>query len=145
MDGKTFRGCLLVLLACPVLAMAEPIYSAMNDEGDIVGNTVAGVGQMAGALTCEEADALWTGYAFLYRDGAFVDPGSPGGWDSLPYEIKDDQHILGKACRDGDCLSVQPDPVSAVPEPGSYALLTAGLVLLAGWRSSGRRESLRFS
>lgn len=143
MDGKIFRGCLLLLLACPVLAMAEPIYSAMNGEGDIVGNT--GAGQMAGGLTCEEADALWTGYAFLYRDGTVVDPGSPGGWDSLPYEIKDDQHILGKACPDDDCLSVQPDPVSAVPEPGSYALLTAGLVLLAGWRSSGRRESLRFS
>ncbi|KFC62195.1 hypothetical protein FG94_04721 [Massilia sp. LC238] len=145
MDGKIFRGCLLVLLACPALAMAEPIYSAMHGKGDIAGNPVAGAGQMVGGVTCEEADTLWTGYAFLYRDGAMGDPGSLGGWASLPYEIKDDRHILGKACPDGDCLSVQPDPVSTVPEPGSHALLTAGLVLLAGWRSSGRRESLRFS
>lgn len=68
------------------------------------------------------------------------------GWTVVEaYDINDARQILGKACRGDECLSVRLDLVSAVPEPGSYALLMAGLVLLAGWRTTGRRESLRFS
>ena len=55
MFGKISRGCLLALLACPVVALAEPIYTmsflpagfdgrAMNGAGHIVGNSSAGVG-----------------------------------------------------------------------------------------------------
>ncbi|WP_051933691.1 DUF3466 family protein [Massilia sp. BSC265] len=88
--------------------------------------------------------------AFLYMDGKMTDLNQfvegTDGWQVVEaYDINDAQQILGKACRDGECMSVRLDLVSAVPEPGNYALLTAGLVLLAGWRKTGKRESLRFS
>lgn len=115
MFRKISRGCLLALWACPVVALAEPMYSlsflpvgfnatAMNNAGHIVGNT--GRAQASGTA-------------------APIDLG-PGA-NSYAYAINS-----------------RGDLVSAVPEPGSHALLTAGLVLLAGWRRSGRRESLRF-
>ncbi|VXC23701.1 PEP-CTERM sorting domain-containing protein [Massilia sp. 9I] len=88
--------------------------------------------------------------AFLYTDGRMADLNrlvqGADGWTVVEaYDINDAQQILGKACRMGECLSVRLDLVSAVPEPGSYALLAAGLVLLAGRRRAGSRESVRFS
>lgn len=55
MFKKISRACLLALLACPVAALAEPIYTmsflpagfdgrAMNGAGHIVGQNSAGVG-----------------------------------------------------------------------------------------------------
>ncbi|MFC0251621.1 PEP-CTERM sorting domain-containing protein [Massilia consociata] len=80
--------------------------------------------------------------AFLYAGGKlnnlnqFVD-GADGWWVVEAYDINDAQQILGKACRLDECLSVRLDLVSAVPEPGTYAMLAAGLVLLAGRRRTG--------
>lgn len=87
--------------------------------------------------------------AFLYAGGELSSldllVGNTDRWRIVEaYDINDAGQILGKACRADECLSVRLDLVSAVPEPGGYALLTAGLVLL-GWRSAGKRESPRFS
>ncbi|QOY94637.1 DUF3466 family protein [Massilia sp. UMI-21] len=88
--------------------------------------------------------------AFLYLDGTMrnlnrlVD-GADGWWVVEAVDINDARQILGTACRMDECLSVRLDLVSAVPEPGGFALLAAGLVLLAGRRHAGGRDNVRFS
>ena len=133
-------GVLLALLACPAAALAEPVYSMSLLPGDFDD------GQVDGASTDETRDAA----PFIYAGGSMRNLNrlvqGADGWTVVEaYDINDAQQILGKACRGDECLPVRLDLVSAVPEPGSYALLAAGLVLLAGWRRSGREESLPFS
>ncbi|RZA34696.1 MAG: DUF3466 family protein [Lysobacteraceae bacterium] len=88
--------------------------------------------------------------AFLYLDGKMTNLNrlveGADGWTVVEaYDINDAQQILGKACRLDECLSVRLDLVAAVPEPGGYAMLAAGLALLAGRRKWSGRESLRFT
>lgn len=109
---------------------------AINNAGMVVGWTQSGVGEPKDAF-------LYTGGDLISLDRLVE---GADGWRIVEaYDINDARQILGKACRDDECLSVRLDLVSAVPEPGSYALLTAGLVLLAGRRRTGRRDNLRFS
>lgn len=142
-----------------------------DETGDMVpfiysGGSMRHLGAFEGELAPGEAIAInnagmavgWAQYswsdardAFLYADGELLNLNrlveASDGWTLVEaHDINDARQILGKACRDGECLSVRLDLVAAVPEPGSYALLAAGLVLLAGWRRSDRgEESLRFS
>lgn len=158
---------LLALLACPVAALAEPVYSMSilptggdargTDGADrVVGQPSQGVSLRDGAPPIGFKLDVDSGGVAIDRLGPALDEGQAGRANALKVEAADgwtlveagdtddSRHILGKACRGGECLPVPLDPVSAVPEPGSYALLAAGLVLLAGWRKSDRRESLRF-
>jgi probable HAF family extracellular repeat protein len=136
--------------------MVPFIYAdgSMRHLGDFDGYTAFGE---AKAINNAGLVVGWARYswseatdAFLYIDGRMRDLNrlvdGADGWTVVEaYDINDAQQILGKACRGEECLSVRLDLVSAVPEPGKYALLAAGLVLLAGRSRSGRRDSLRFS
>jgi probable HAF family extracellular repeat protein len=97
----------------------------------------------------------WAQYSWSETTDAFLYAGSgmlnlnrlvdgADGWTVVEaYDINDAQQILGRACRLDECVSVRLDLVSAVPEPGSYAMLAAGLVLLGRRRMSGKRNSFR--
>lgn len=77
--------------------------------------------------------------AFIYSAGQvsylndLIDPAS--GWNIVDaFDINDRGQIVGRACRTlafgtgwVDCSAVLLQPLSAVPEPTSYALLLAGL------------------
>lgn len=135
MLGTFFRGCLLALLACPLAALAQPVHSRSFLPAGVDAPGMHAAGQEPGE------SATGADMPGLHRALEDAD-----GWTIVEaYDSHDARQILGKACRGDECLPVRLDPVSAVPEPGSYALLAAGLVLLAGWRRSGGRDSLRFS
>jgi probable HAF family extracellular repeat protein len=104
---------------------------ALNNAGVIVG---------ASDLV---TDMGWGYHAFIYLDGHMVDLNTlvtgANGWEIIDArDINDAGQILGRACRLGTCADVRLDLVPAVPEPGSWALLSAGLGLL-GWRARRRR------
>jgi probable HAF family extracellular repeat protein len=104
---------------------------ALNDAGVIVG--------ASDLIT----DVGWGYHGFIYLDGHMVDLNAlvtgANGWEIIDAtDINDAGQILGRACRLGTCADVRLDLVPAVPEPGAWALLAGGLVLLA-WRARGRR------
>lgn len=104
---------------------------ALNEAGVIVG---------ASDLV---TDVGWGHHAFIYLDGHMVDLNTlvtgANGWEIIDAtDINDAGQILGRACRLGTCADVLMDLVPAVPEPRSWALLSAGLGLLA-WRARRRR------
>jgi probable HAF family extracellular repeat protein len=88
-------------------------------------------------------DVGWGYHAFIYLDGHMVDLNTlvtgANGWEIIDAtDINDAGQILGRACRLGTCTDVLMNLVPAVPEPGSWALLSTGLGLLA-WRARQRR------
>jgi probable HAF family extracellular repeat protein len=104
---------------------------ALNDAGVIVG--------ASDLIT----DVGWGYHAFIYIDGRMVDLNTlvtgANGWEIIDAtDINDAGQILGRACRLGTCADVRLDLVPAVSEPGGWALLCAGLGLLA-WRARRRR------
>jgi hypothetical protein len=52
------------------------------------------------------------------------------------------QQIAATGCRGGACYALRLDPVMAVPEPASVAMLLAGLAGF-GWRSRRRGEAFQ--
>ncbi len=86
-------------------------------------------------------------HAFLYDNGAMVDLNAlidpASGWRLVSAtDINDQLQILGRACLGDsvDCRAVLLDRIPPVPEPGAWAMLIAGLVVLA-WRK--RRQAAR--
>jgi probable HAF family extracellular repeat protein len=77
-------------------------------------------------------------HAFLYAGGAMVDLNTlidpASGWRLVSAtDINDQRQILGKACL-GDtleCRAVRLDVIPAIPEPGAWAMMLAGLALAA--------------
>jgi len=109
--------------------------NALNNAGVVVG--LSGIGSVGG----------FDYHAFVYgadggRDGmldlnALV--GERGDWQLVSaLDVNDAGQILAQACNGlGDCRAVRLDLVTAVPEPGIWAMLGAGLALL-GWRARRR-------
>ena len=65
------------------------------------------------------------------------------GWSWLfsNIDVNAAGQIVGISCRENGagCHGVRLDPVLAVPEPGIYAMLAAGLGI-AGWRARRRGD-----
>lgn len=99
---------------------------ALNDAGVIVGESDI------------VTDVGWGSHAFLYKDGTMLDLNAlvtgANGWEIVDAtDINNAGQVLARACRLGTCADVRLDLVPAVPEPGAWASLLAGLTLL-GWR-----------
>lgn len=104
---------------------------------------VNNLGQIVGAGNLADGGA----HGFLYENGelidlnALIDPAA--GWTIRDAAaINDVEQIAATACRADGCFAVRLDLVPAVPEPSSFAMLAAGLVL--GWRrGAGKLKSKR--
>jgi len=107
--------------------------NALNNAGLVVG--LSGVASVGG----------FDYHAFVYGADGMLDlnalVGERGDWQLVnAFDVNDAGQILAQACNGvGDCRAVRLDLVTAVPEPGSWAMLGAGLALL-GWH--GRRRLL---
>lgn len=82
--------------------------------------------------------------AFVYGAGAMTElttlVAGRGDWEFVnALDINDAGQILAEACRNDleDCRAVRLDLIAAVPEPGTWAMLGAGLLMLL-WRLRAR-------
>ncbi|MFC5548895.1 PEP-CTERM sorting domain-containing protein [Massilia aerilata] len=99
------------------------------------------LGQIVGYAAVTLTPDTYGYHGFLYDAGAggmvdlntLIDPAS--GWEITDASgINGAQQIAATACRGGmygDCYAVRLDLVSAVPEPGSWAMLVLGLGALS--------------
>jgi probable HAF family extracellular repeat protein len=107
-------------------------HGAMHDLGSFDGLAVAYDINNAGEVVGFGASS-----AFLYVNGKMLDLNTLlvgySGWKvTSANAINDAGQIIGTACNaDFLCRDVVLDPVSAVPEPGAWAMLLAGLGGLA--------------
>jgi probable HAF family extracellular repeat protein len=85
--------------------------------------------------------------AYLYNNGTAWDlntlvSGAAGWTITSASAINAAGQILASACNiEAVCRDVMLDPVSAVPEPATYAMLLAGVAVLAGRRRANRRRA----
>lgn len=95
----------------------------------------------AGTVIGGFRSADFSEHAYLYQDGVQYDldtllDGVPGWRINLAEDINDSGQIVGQACNQaGACFAAL---LSPVPEPGTYAMLLAGLSLV-GWRRYAKR------
>lgn len=96
----------------------------INNLGQVVGAAPVRVGEFSAA----DHGFLYSGAGGLTDLNTLVDPA--GGWQiTYASAINDARQIAAQACKDGECFAVRLDPISPVPEPASWAMLGAGLML----------------
>ncbi|HEX8613316.1 MAG TPA: PEP-CTERM sorting domain-containing protein [Telluria sp.] len=105
--------------------------TALNNRGEVVGN-------LGGALQVPS-------FAFIYANGAMsdlntlIDPAL--GWTVYSAAgINDLGQIAAWGCHDSDGCGGLLLQLAPVPEPGAWAMLLAGLGVLAGWRRRARAQ-----
>lgn len=109
---------------------AYATFAAINDSGLVVGSVGTGS----------------SGYGLLYSHGLAQDlnilvSGADGWTITYADAINGAGQILGQACNgSATCRDVLLDPISAVPEPATWAMLVAGLAGLAARRRVGARK-----
>lgn len=116
----------------------EASFDAINDSGLVVGYVDTGDNS----------------YGFLYSNGTARDlnaivSGADGWTITSARDINEAGQILAYACKGADrdqvCRDVLLDPVSAVPEPATCAMLLAGLAGLASRRRAARNRANRLN
>jgi probable HAF family extracellular repeat protein len=128
------------------------LYSdgVMHDIGSLGGvysiaSDINALGQIVGRTTVTQDPIPNFFRAYLYENGKMQDLNSMvsgiDGWNlDGAYAINDSGQILAFACPSGaPCRSVLLNPISAVPEPATWALLLAGLGALRARRLRARR------
>jgi probable HAF family extracellular repeat protein len=127
----------------------DGVVTMLGDFGGRYTGTwdINNLGQVVGYSTFN--DDIGSRHGFLYTDGkmfdinALIDPAL--GWTvATAIGINDARQILGYACRTSDlCRPVRLDPIAAppVPEPGSLAMLLAGLATGGLWRKKKNRRT----
>jgi probable HAF family extracellular repeat protein len=119
--------------------------AGMVDLGSLGGSSGRAFGLNSAGMVVGMSDvsggAGFDYHAFLYADGAMIDLNTlidpASGWRLVSAtDINDQRQILGKACL-GDtleCRAVRLDTMAPpAPEPAAWAMVLAGLALLA-WR-----------
>jgi len=99
----------------------------INNLGQVVG--------MAETATGADHYFVWDAQHGMQDLQSLIDPS--GGWQIQGVsDINNLGQVLVKACLDGQCQAALLNPLSAVPEPSTWALMAAGL----GWMVSRRRR-----
>ncbi|UEC01666.1 PEP-CTERM sorting domain-containing protein [Burkholderia vietnamiensis] len=99
----------------------------INNLGQVVG--------LAETATGAEHYFLWDAQHGMQDLQSLIDPSS--GWQiSGVSDINNVGQIMATACRDGQCQAALLNPLSAVPEPSTWAFMVAGL----GWVVARRRR-----
>ena len=126
-----------------------PDESRMLDLGSLGGsvgraNGINNAGTVVGLSDIGGADMGFDYHAFVYGADGMVDLNTlvklKDGWTLVTaLDVNDAGQILAQACRDGlsECRALRLDLIAAVPEPGSWAMLAAGMALLL-WRARRR-------
>lgn len=112
--------------------------------GEVAGGVVASAINNAGTVVGSAAffDAPFTASAFMWQNGTMINLNSlidpTLGWTIVnAFDINDNNQIAVLGCQwNGDCQALL---LSTVPEPGTYAMLCAGLGMM-GWTLRRRRR-----
>jgi probable HAF family extracellular repeat protein len=138
-DGAGFEGFHAFLYANGV----------MTDIGSLGGSaTVGGLNNLGQVVGFSSQPSEPFAHGFLYTGGQMVDLNTlidPAlGWTvTRAYDINDSQQIVA-VVMDGNqqTRAVRLDLIAAIPEPGTYAMLLAGLALVS-WRRRSQGAACR--
>ena len=129
-----------------------PEQERMTDLGTLGGvvgraNALNSAGRVVGLSDIGGSDGF-DYHAFVYEAGAMLDLNTlvtaRGDWEFVTAtDINDAGQILAEACRSGldECRAVRLDIITSVPEPGAWAMLATGLLMLA-WRARERIQQI---